>query len=753
MAPFSLTLGLLTGLTGAADAARIAAPDGTLPDAGRLVFELTEGAQAEVMPQVKPRRYEVVVRGNMKDLDAQLKGRSVLFLDVGDAWSVGSGTWLMEFETSRPDIELTLERRDGQMILSFEPGAPRIRQPAAEVPTVEALLSGALQRDPAKRPRRALGALDGEAAYRLDPDRYPAGFTAWEPELPRSWEGELLTPRGDEDWWEIDRYRQVITETNKPNLESYGLYRLGMAHLNLGFPREAAAYLDRVVTSDGAWPGAPTQLARARAAWTVGRWDEARDRCADAAAAGARDAEVLECLGIVSLETSDPAPSETGRALAAATGRPEALLLAAQLLQRDHRHQEALRLLSEASLSLEGDLRTIALINLGDTFYALGHNEQAREAWRDAGADVEAARLTALRQRMRHLTQEGVDTWLDSVPDLYKVMTREDRAGAEARYLLAQIAATFDDLDGAIEHLAALVDDHGSVIEGSDVPAQLWELLDRRFRQLDKAGDSLKIAALYREFYRREVKTVVDDTAGLEAVTKAFESLGLFEEALDVQREVFAVHTRLERDEPEALVTLARLYVLSNRPAEALRTLDYLEEVLPGLSGPARGEALLVEASVHYAEERLEEAIRVYRQAERFPATRARASARLALIEAEAGYCDQALPRLTSLIRDSEGEEVREIAEGRVHLALARCLLEAGRPEEAMVAAREGAGRTNDEVSRRYATWMVAEAARQAGLDGGMATDALKASDDLWAALGEDAEADDALRAQVEKRR
>jgi len=753
VAIFSLTFGLLSGLTGAADAARIAAPEGTLPDAGRLVFELSEGAQVEVLPQVQARRHEVVVRGNMEDLDAQMVGRSVRFLDVGDAWSVGGGTWLMEFETSGPNIALSIEQDAGQMVLTFAPGAPQVRQPPAAAPTVEALLSGELERAPAARTRRPLNSLDGEAAYRLEASQYPAGFTAWEPELPRSWEGELLTPRGAEDWRDIDRYRQVITETNKPDLESYGLYRLGVAHLNLGYAREASAYLERVATSEGAWPGAATHLARARAAWTIGHWDEARERCADAAAAGARDTEVLECLGIVSLETSNPPPSETGRALAAATGRPEAMLLAGQLLQRDHRHSEALSLLHDASMTLEGDLRTTALINVGDAFYAMGRNEQAREAWRDAGADVEVARITALRQRMRHLTQEGVDKWLDSVPDLYKVKDRDDRSGAEARYLLAQIAATFDDLDGAVEHLAALVDEHPDVIEGSDVTAQLWEQLDKRFRQLDRANEPLRIAALYREFYRREVKDEVEDTAGLEAVTAAFESLGLFEEALDVQREVFGVHTRQERDDPGALVTLARLYVLTNRPAEALRTLDYLAAAAPYLNGPVRGEALLVEAQVYYAEDRLQEAIRAYRFAERFPTAKARASARLALIEAEAGSCDQAVPRLTGLIRDSEGAEVREVAEGRVHLALARCLLEAGRAAEALDAAREGAGRTNDEVSRRYATWMVAEAARQAGMEGGMATDALKANDDLWAALGEDAEADDALRAELEERR
>ncbi len=746
---------LLTLLIGAgAQAARIAAPDaGGLPDAGRLVFELSEGAEVQRMPQVRPRRYEVIVRGNRADLAAQLEGRSVLWLDVGDAWSVGGGTWLMEFETSRADVELEIQREGDTAIFSFAPGRPELRGEPPEPVSVEELLAG-VERDAAPRPALALHPLDGDAAYAMLPEDYKPGFPVWGPEeLPRGWELELLAaPRGGESWYSIDRYRQVLTETTNTRVDAYTRYRLGMAHLELGFPREAAAYLDQVVEdSGGPYPAALVHLARARAAWTVGRWDVARQRCADAFEAGARRAQVLECLGVVSLATADPPPSQTARALSAATGRPEATLLAAELYQRDHRHLEALPLLERAIDALEDPLQSVALVNLGDARYALGQQEPAREAWRDASGEPDVTRVVALRQRMRKLVEEGVDTWLKTIPDLRLVGRREDRAGAEARYLLVQIAEDFDDLDGAIAELTVLADDYRRYTRGSDVLQRLWESLERRFGQLAAAGEPLRLAALYREHYRHALEPLVGSTDALELVTGAFESLGLFEEALAVQREVFAVHTRQERDQPASLITLARLYVETGRPEEALRTLGYLRG-LGGLSPEDRAEALLLEAEIHYEGGRLEQAVGAYRQAEQYAGTRSEASATLALIETEAGYCDRALPRLQDLVRDAEGAEVQEVAEGRVHLALARCLLERGDADAALIAAREGAGRTPDDLSRRYATWVLAQAAAAAGVDG-LAAEALTAGDDVWAALGREAREDEALREEIARRR
>ena len=117
-------------------------------------------------------------------------------------------------------------------------------------------------------------------------------------------------------------------------------------------------------------------------------------------------------------------------------------------------------LLPPGTLLPEGELRTMALVNTGDALFSTRRYEQAREAWRDAGVDRDAARVTALRQRTRQLVEEGPETWLASLPDLYRVKDRPDRAGAEALFLLAQIASTFDDLEAAVEHLTALAGEH-----------------------------------------------------------------------------------------------------------------------------------------------------------------------------------------------------------------------------------------------------------------------------------------------------
>ncbi len=631
-----MVLGLLL-LIQLAPAARNAAPEGVdLPDAGRVRLQLSPGAEVQQVPRVQPGRIELVIRGNRQDLEAQLEGVRVRFLEEADAWSVGGGTWLMEFQVARADVVLTVEREEATdaALLSFKPGVPETVPPPAAAPPLAALLRGDLARNPAQHPALALHPLDGDAALAMDPTSYTLSAPIWQPELPNSWEATLLKNHAYETGYTVDRYRHVLTDTLNPELEAYAFYRLGRAHLALELPREAAYYMNRVAGTDVEWPGPEVQLARAQAMLANGRWDEARERCADAAAAGAREAEVLECLGVVSLATAAPAPSETARALARATGRPEALLLAGELLQKDHRHREALPLLQEAvDLLPEGAMHTMALINVGDAFLATRQFEQAREAWRDAGLDRDAARVTALRQRTRQLVEEGAETWLANLPDLYRVKDRPDRAGAEALFLLAQIATTFDDLAAGVEHLTALADKHRELGRRPEVGGWLWELLDQRLKQLAGQERHLELASFYRDNYKPWLQPMVRDTASMEAVARAYEAMGLAEAALDVQREVFAVHTRLELDDAAALVDLARLYVLTDRPAEALRTLEYLRGV-PG-AAEVRSPALLLEGLVHYQAGRLDEACVPLAEAnQRKPGTE-----EIARLRAEAG-CD-----------------------------------------------------------------------------------------------------------------
>ncbi len=99
------------------------------------------------------------------------------------------------------------------------------------------------------------------------------------------------------------------------------------------------------------------------------------------------------------------------------------------------------------------------------------------------------------------------------------------------------------------------------------------------------------------------------------------------------------------------------------------------------------------------------------------------------------------------------GQAPDDILDGRLHIALARCLLSEGRPSEALVAASDGAGRSDDELHKRYATYLAAIAAREAGSPAGeLYQDALEAYDDLWAALGQEAVTDAAFQEALDAR-
>ena len=121
------------------------------------------------------------------------------------------------------------------------------------------------------------------------------------------------------------------------------------------------------------------------------------------------------------------------------------------------------------------------------------------------------------------------------------------------------------------------------------------------------------------------------------------------------------------------------------------------------------------------------------------------ASARMALADAEADRCDAAIPALQRL---AATPEVPEVADGRVHLALAMCLDKTGDPALTAEAAKAAAGRLEDDVSRRYAMWLADKAGREAGEED-LVTEAVRTGDDLWAELGRENEAHEAFPSLV----
>jgi tetratricopeptide (TPR) repeat protein len=424
-------------------------------------------------------------------------------------------------------------------------------------------------------------------------------------------------------------------------------------------------------------------------------------------------------------------------------------MLAGQLLQLDNAHREAEPLIRLAASNLEGDLRKQALINLGDALYAHGDLAGARDAWRYVGPGGDLGDILLQRQRMLTLVERGPREWANSIPDLSITARRRDRSGAEAGYLLAQIAEALGDTRGAAEYLLDLLTRHHSVVVGSDVPDRLWRIIDRRLGLLQRQGRSLDQVAFYNDFYTTRLRSKVIDTEQIVGVSAAYESLGLYGHALSVQREVFAIHSAQSRQDIGALINLVRLYVKNDRPLEALQTVDYIR----GLSDIRSWSGLLglYEGRSYQELGRLDEAREAYAAGASAPGTMLESTGRLALLEAADDNCTAAIDGLQMLVAALPGQAPEQLMDGRAHIALARCLLFQDRPAEALVVASAAIDRADDSLHERYATYLAALAAQRSG-GAEIYQEVLESYEDIWSALGLEAMMDAQFQAEYVER-
>ena len=706
------------------------------------------GAECRVrqLPRTDSTRVQWAFRGVDQPLHDQLEGLRTDGVQNWDAVGLGGGTWIVTayLEDDRPLVATWRWTEDGPAVIVIDEGEPEMLV-VQEAPTLEQLVAGEVPRHADTVASTSLSPLRGEAlTVKLDTAVFPAAFPGWEPNIP---DGQRAMLEGGSDLVAIDGYRRVLTETDDDYVRAAAFFRLGEAHRDLGLSREATHYFDRVAELDTAWPEAAVHLHRAQAALASGHPAQARALCGEVAEVRHRDAQVLECLGLVSLETADPAPAPTGRALARASSRPESLVLAAQLLQLDGRHVEAEPLLVEALVGLDDPrIAAHAWASLGDARFHLGDGEGARRAWAEVASDDELGDLVRVRKTMLVMVEEGPRSWPTHIPNLDALAELPGSAGAEAQWLLAQVDLELADFEGAARHLASILDRPDVDMTDTDLPAVLWGVIETRLGQLERSGRPLDQLAFYRDAWRSDLEPVVQDVAPLLSVASGYEDLELYDDALTVHRLVFNIRVRLDESSPADLLTLARLYAEVDRHEEALQTLAFLRKT--GVPAELRGATWLLEGDVLLELERSDDAMGAWRKAALQRDSKVAATTRMALVDSAAGRCDRSVPALEDLL--GQKLPVDAVEDGRVHLALARCYLDAGRAAEASVAAREAAGRSEDDLTRRYATWLAAEAD---GGDDELLARSLSSDDDLWAALGRERAADSAFEQGIREQK
>ncbi|MFH1469874.1 MAG: hypothetical protein ABIO70_36155 [Pseudomonadota bacterium] len=700
-----------------------------VPD--RLAVRVGEQASVQTFRQASPGLVHFMVQGCATDLLAVLDGRAAGGIQEIDVVAVGERTWYVMAKLEDKGDTLSLDLHDGRLELRAVPREEAAAAPAAPISTAAELLSGAVTRRASSAPA-GLHFLWGDA---LLPGIDPA---AYQPDLP------VFAPAtGPASWGELDHQRQLLLETGSRRVRAEAAYALGWGYLKLGFLREARYYFDQLPAYADVFDPRVIALTRTRMAVVSQDWDGARARLAEAVEAGATPEQVLETLALVSLATSEPPPEATAHALLESSNRPECWLLAAELLQRDGLFAASRQVLEGLEARLPSALAPAAALRRGDALLVAGELDAALRAYQEAPEEA-----ASIRRLQVMLLQRPTTAWPQTIPDLRRAALGDGREAAEAAYLLAQVHGLFGENTSAMADLGELDRRFPDLFARSDGTARQLALYAETVRRLAEQRRWVETAALHREVWTRTLLAASSDHRPLLTVADAFEAVGLPEQARRALGDAFYILSRENGDDPVLVFRLARLYADAGRHPEALETLAYLER--HPLPASYRGQRAMLSGRIRLSLGQEEEASRAFVAAALQPGTRDEAQIALALMDAEAGRCAQAIPSLQRLLMPDR--KLVQRTESLPYLALARCLMAEGRASEAAAVAREAAGRIDSPADAREASYLAHDpSAADPGAT--MHRNALLAEPDVWARLGAEDIEDHRFEQEIAERR
>ena len=291
---------------------------------GGLALQAGPEARVQTLPQVDAMRQQWVIHASEMPLSEQVpRNLFVPGLRSVDIYGVGGGSWMVGVELeeaglvgawrSGPDGELILEFRAGNPVLVNVPEALSLEELLASPPEriTQSVSSASLQ--PLSGLASTLALTGGE----IDP-----AFPVWTPNLPAEVR-DLLRLDPAPTAKTLDRYREALYHDD-PYVRAVSAYRLAQGHEKMGLSREAAHYYRRVMETEAPWPRDLLPLALARAELTTGNVDAAREACLAAwGVSRSKEDQVSACLGLVSLQSAEPAPAPLGRTLANVSGHPQ----------------------------------------------------------------------------------------------------------------------------------------------------------------------------------------------------------------------------------------------------------------------------------------------------------------------------------------------------------------------------------------------------------------------------------------------
>ena len=650
--------------------------------AGPIQFTTTPGAEVEVLPMSVPGRVEVIFHRNRVDLRPQLGDQPI---DGLRAWRLSDlgGEWVLTAWMWDPKTAISLTRAENIWTATVAP--------------IKAPILPEVKGECAVDARTALVPLHGKDMLHTFPP------TLFLPAMPR-WTAAEAAEGDAASWDKIAELRRTVGPA-----DARGNYALGAMHRDLGHAREAAYYFTKAVKLGA--PGETALLQAAGAQLESGQWDAARATAAEARLAGAADEPVREIEALIALVTLDPEPATSGRALALASTRPAASLVAGGLLLRAGCATEAIPVLERAVLLEDNDRQAMARILLMDAHVLGGDIKGAESTMKELSSRRVPGRWSGLlraRSRLITLLQQSPNQWAALVPELEKVGRVRDEEGAESLFLLGQIGVALGDARMSIDAWGALVDHHRDLLAGEpgERLAMAWEARVKSLLENDRELDALAMhAGVWRPGLLPHLKTADQ----LQALAVIDERYGLYESALDLMQAISDMEGAKGLDDRSTILNIARLYLLSGRTTEATEALDFLATRPP--TPVLLAKAALLRAAVHEKLGEFEAARALYATVGAPPADADEARVRGALLDAHAGRCEAALAVLLAPPKPfPTGIPVAEAEEDAAH-----CLTALDRPVEAKAAAGRAAAALVDAEAAAFDGWVSRAKATEKG--------------------------------------
>lgn len=412
---------------------------------------------------------------------------------------------------------------------------------------------------------------------------------------------------GDGSWWveAAARFQLAAAITSPGEINIPALALAGESLYHAGAMSPSAVYFDRALEAAQGTESAPWyQLGRGLAVQGMGRHDQAMD---DLEAAGmalpAQDRAAPLAAMMFSLAIQERHSEALALMNALHRGWPEQAEVLidpwfeAEVTYRAGSVEDAVRALRKLEFA-EGPKRPLVLLRLADCARMSGDDTEAK-LWLRA-LEESGSRWAIFLNRIRELeweleSQDGTDH-PDIIAELRGLAGIEPAAALEIALVESAYLHRQEMLLDAVRMDRDTLRFHGDFPGRIHVEKRMCTAATTLLMMADDEGNSIRVAGLYLDFLDQRHVDECSEPEMMQRSADALESLALWDDARRVLTEMMVDERLAITERDEVTLRLARLYLISGKLEEGLRTVNYLREQGNGTHNTA--ELAVVEAEL-----------------------------------------------------------------------------------------------------------------------------------------------------------